>query len=88
LVTLISIPALLLPPARTLKAILSTIVTLFASLLWLFTQFHGQTDAFAGDVYLYDLYFDNIAGFDDFAGVGGEFVAELADVDQAVLMDT
>jgi hypothetical protein len=67
---------------------LESIIALFAPLRRFFAQFHGQGDAFAGDVYLYDLHFDNIASFDDFTGIGGEFVAQLADVDQAILVNT
>ena len=49
--------------------------------------FHGEGDAFSGDVDFEDGDFDALLDFDDFVGVLDEAVGELADVDQAVLVD-
>ena len=49
-------------------------------------HFHGQADAFTGHVHFQHFDFDDVAGFHHFAGVGDELVAELADVNQAVLV--
>ena len=47
----------------------------------------GERDALGFGVGAEDFDFDDLAGFDGFGGVLDEAVGELADVDQAVLVD-
>ena len=49
--------------------------------------FHAEGDAVPGQVHFHDRDLDGLADFDDFAGVLDEVVGELADVDEAVLVD-
>ena len=48
---------------------------------------HGEGDAVALEIDFDDGDLDFLADFDDFRGVADEVVGELADVDEAVLMD-
>ena len=49
-------------------------------------EFHGQADAFAGHIHLKHFHLDDVAGLDHLARVVDELVAQLADVDQPVLV--
>ena len=52
------------------------------------TQLHGEANAFACYIHFSHFDFDNIACLDHLTCVGDEFVAELTDVNQAILVDT